>query len=856
MKKQRIPLHLRGLSLLFSLLLLLAGLPLAAAAEAGAEAAVDPAYTLAADSNGLRLYYHPGTGDIAVATAEGQVWYSAVQPSTLDLDSLTESQRLLLTAPLTVEYTLLNSRSDKSERKSIKDMELTVASEKVKKGVKLTYKAASMALEIDLLLTLDDNGLTAAVPEDGIREGVGLEERLEKSMTTIRSNIDYIYGTIDQMQGDGALSGHRSSIAKYRASFDEYVKQIESITTVVDIEYEIQLATTLMQNTQTIFKGGVGVEGVFNAIARDGSLSGETKATYAKMLKDVDAKFTQTKLLSQQLGAIKYGAVTNLSVLPNFGALGDGDSGYVLYPDGSGAITYAKEDHPAYQHFFQKDLYSADTPDIYGVLSSGSDGTERVLMPVFGVKKGDAAFLAVISDGAQHAAVEFYPSGLDVNVHRIGARMRCRRTATAYANGQSRGSKYELERFQESYAVTYLFLSGSKADYSGMAARYRKYLLDGGQMSKSPLIGESSPVALNMIMGVRKQQLLTDKLQVMTSFQQAEEMLRYFQEQGASELLLNLQGWTKDGYNPWKVSDGRPASQLGGEKGLKNLAATAAEFGIPFFLQENYVISNKGSSLFKQSQYAVNNNSMLITSKWGDVYLLNAANALQYLLERIFPRRLNYGVQGITFEHMGHFLYYDYNTKHPETRRSTAETWTEMMGKSREDLGFAAAEEAGAFAFGQVDWITKAPDDATGYIFTDESVPFYQMVVHGYLLYTGKSFNKFYDKQYEKMKALEYGYTPVYDLTWANTELLKDTACDTIFSSRFEDWKKEIVQVAAEFSALGQLASRPIEAHERLDNQVVRVRYQGGGRLLLNYGEEPAMVDGVTVDAMNYTIIR
>ena len=196
MRKQ--PIRQRALCLVVSLFLLLAGIPLTAAAENGAEAAVDPAYTLAADSNGLRLYYHPGTGDIAVATAEGHVWYSAVQSSTLDLDSLTESQRLLLTAPLTVEYTLLNSRSDKSERKSIKDMDLTVTAEKVKNGVKLTYTAASMALEIDLLLTLDDNGLTAAVPEDGIREGVGLEERLEKSMTTIRSNIDYIYGTIDQ----------------------------------------------------------------------------------------------------------------------------------------------------------------------------------------------------------------------------------------------------------------------------------------------------------------------------------------------------------------------------------------------------------------------------------------------------------------------------------------------------------------------------------------------------------------------------------------------------------------------------------------------------------------------------------
>lgn len=847
------PFYRRALSLLCCIFLLGTGIPYLASAET---AEVDPAYTLAADSGELQLYYNSITGDIAVVTEDGHVWYSAVQPETLDLEAITESQRQLLSAPLTVEYTLLNSRSDTSTKTAITDMDLSVTAEKVDNGVKLTYKADSVALEIDLVLTVQGDTFTAVVPEDGIREGVGLEERLERSMSTIRENIDYIYGTIDQMQADSALSRHQSSIAQYRSSFDEYVEQMESITSVVDIEYEIQLATTLMESTQTIFKGGVGVEGVFTAIARDISLSEETKATYARMLKEIDTKFTQTKLLSQQLGTIKYGGVTNLSVLPNFGALGDRDTGYVLYPDGSGAITYATEDHPSYQHFFQKDLYSNDSPDIYGDLLGDSNGTEKVLLPVFGVKNGDNAFLAVISDGTEHASVEFYPSGLDVNVNRVGARMRCRRTATAYADGQSRGSKYELERLPVSYGVTYLFLSGDKADYSGMAGRYRSYLLDNGQLTQSPLLQNQPTVALNMIMGVRRRQLLGERFQTMTSFEQAQEILQYCRENGTEGMIVNLQGWTKDGYTPWKVSDGKPASQLGGEKGLRELTAYAAEAGVPLFLQENFVVSSQGSSLFKQSEYAVDNTSMLISSQRADVYLLNPFRSLEYLLNRIFSRRLSYGTQGITFEHMGHFLYYDYNTRNPATRKDTAEIWIDMMRNSREQLGFAAAEEAGAFTFGQVDWITKAPDDATMYIFTDESVPFYQMVVHGYLLYTGKSFNKFYDKQYEKMKALEYGYTPVYDLTWDKTELLKGTACEDIFSSRFEDWKEEIVQVAAEFAALGELASKPMISHERLENQVVRVRYQGGGTLLLNYGAEATVVDGVTVEAMNYQIIQ
>ena len=87
-------------------------------------------------------------------------------------------------------------------------------------SVRITYALKDIAVEIDVVVLLKDGALAVQVPADGIREGIGLTQRLEQSMKTINSNIDYITATIDAMQQDDALKSHRRYIASYRKAFD------------------------------------------------------------------------------------------------------------------------------------------------------------------------------------------------------------------------------------------------------------------------------------------------------------------------------------------------------------------------------------------------------------------------------------------------------------------------------------------------------------------------------------------------------------------------------------------------------------------------------------------------------------
>lgn len=843
----------RYMTVIFCILYLLCAVLPAAAEQIQVEPSEDGFEKVASDG-GMALYYSAQTGGIALKDAAGKVWRTDVTDA-CDINEMTGSQKAMVTTPLIVEYTLLNSRSNKSERRAITEMDLEVRSKISGGSVCITYALQDIAVEIDVVVSLKDEALVVQIPADGIREGIGLEKRLEQSMKTIRGNIEYIKSTTDSMQEDDALKSHQRYIASYRRAFDRYVEQMESIDGVVDIQFEIEKATNLMQSAQNIFKGGVGETGVFNAIAKDRSLAADVRSKYAAVYKQMDAKYTQTKLLSQQLSTIKYGAIVAVSLFPNFGALGDRENGYVFYPDGSGAITYATEKHPAYQHFYLEDIYSGDKPNVDGLLSKDAQGKMKLLLPVFGVKHGNTAYLGVVSQATEHAAIEYHPSGLNANVHRINAYLRCRRTATLYKNGQSRGSVYELELFRTPYEVRYYFLSGDNASYSGMACRYRQFLLDNGTLRKSPMVGSRGGVALNLIMGVQKRQMLSDRLLPMTTFKQAEDMLQYLSDAGLTGLMLNLQGYTPDGYSRVSGASNRISGKLGGAKGLMSLTALSHQLDAALFLQSNYASALRGNGQFRDSDYVYDSTGNLISDALRRLFLVKPSAAMDFLTKKQLPLFAQWNVSGVTFDRIGSFLYDNYG-KDPASRADTMLSWQTMMEGAQEQLGYSAAIAAGAFTFGSIDWLVETPSAATGYVFTDEAVPFYQMVVHGYLCYTGKSFNKFYDTQYEKMKALEYGYIPVFNLTYEKTEKLRGTQCFDQFSTCFDDWKETIVAVGKEFSALSSVRDQVICTHERIGENVIVVTYGDGSRLMLNYGERSETIDGYQLDAMDYRFVR
>ena len=91
--------------------------------------------------------------------------------------------------------------------------------------------------------------------------------------------------------------------------------------------------------------------------------------------------------------------LVDVDVLPYFGAAGTEDNGYIFVPDGSGALidlNNQKTNVTAYTaNVFGDDL----TKNFMNDKLSEADASLSVKLPVFGLKKDDSAFLAVITDG-------------------------------------------------------------------------------------------------------------------------------------------------------------------------------------------------------------------------------------------------------------------------------------------------------------------------------------------------------------------------------------------------------------------------------------------------------------------------
>ena len=98
--------------------------------------------------------------------------------------------------------------------------------------------------------------------------------------------------------------------------------------------------------------------------------------------------------------------LTKITVLPAFGAADRQADGYIFLPDGSGALTYLNHTKTNTSNF---------SAPVYGeehTLPSGTEAEEKntavspdVYMPVFGMKNGDEAFLAIIEQGDALAEV-------------------------------------------------------------------------------------------------------------------------------------------------------------------------------------------------------------------------------------------------------------------------------------------------------------------------------------------------------------------------------------------------------------------------------------------------------------------
>lgn len=546
-------------------------------------------------------------------------------------------------------------------------------------------------------------------------------------------------------------------------------------------------------------------------------------------------------------------SVVSIDMMPFLFSASDLADGYFFYPDGCGAIMEFQDN--AHQNE-KTQVYS-----VYGALEkheSLKDFFEPespvVMLPVYGISCNGQGAVAVVEKGDETSRISVNCSSKIVKANYMFANFQYRRGFNDLRVTDRNFKIYDRNAIQTDYAMRVIFLPDGENDYSAMACAYRDYLLKNGTLSEKTV---ETGVAVDIFLSTNEEGLLIDQPRTVTTLKQANEMLTALNSVGVQNLHISLKGWNRNGYGatPNRLPLGR---SVGSEKDLKALLKTAAGYGYDVSLTANFIEAAEDEGGYsRRNDVIYTGNYAILTNEEEDLYLLSP-DIVKAKYEEFASKAANLGLNGVRFEKMGTTLGFNYYNRRYITAAECVEIYGQMMADATANFGSVSVQGGAKYALTQAALLTEIPMDDYGFQMTTAHVPFYQMVVHGSRAYTGLPGNLSSDLKREVLRWVEMGYMPYFELTYGGTEDLMYTEYQMLFSARCEDWLEEIRMVSEQFENgdLARLQNLKMLKHEKIATDVVRVTYEEGYTVYVNYLEESFTTDGLEIPARDYVIVK
>ena len=143
------------------------------------------------------------------------------------------------------------------------------------------------------------------------------------------------------------------------------------------------------------------------------------------------------------------------------------------------------------------------------------------------------------------------------------------------------------------------------------------------------------------------------------------------------------------------------------------------------------------------------------------------------------------------------------------------------------------------------------------YPIVDYSIPFYQLVVSGLFDYTAPTINSGndYSVEWNLLKAIETGSNIGFEVSASDTINLLDTEYTSYYNSYFSNWEDKILSMNEILNKSGIYESRLVN-HEFITDTLVRVTYENGLTILINYSNNNYRGESFTVRANSFAIVN
>ena len=563
--------------------------------------------------------------------------------------------------------------------------------------------------------------------------------------------------------------------------------------------------------------------------------------------------------------------LTDIHLLPYFSSVEKDNNGWMLVPDGSGAIIELSD---------KKDVNY--TQNIYGIDPAiEQDRSSAVIqnagLPIFAMNSLDKSFFAIIDGAEAVATVNAQVYGTKFPQSRIYASFNCKAVDTSNAGALRRQNElnlYAKDYVSEDYSVYYILSSGDTT-YSDMAEYCRDYFI------KTGILGEKnkaySPLYMDVtgyetvdssIMGIS-----VDKEIIFSDIKGVNKALDTLSKSGINDVSVRLRAYSGGGIFS-NVQNGLEIdSDIGKLTDLNNLAKRLKDKGGHLYLENSISTVFETGNGFKKMTHAVRGLKKTVVK--GLDYDLVAGTVQEANFSYLMTSPIYFGsltdnfinsfdeksgptsIYGYSRSDYGSKLWSDFKEERQIDRTVSILLADNAVKTAKEKFASVMTDGSNSYALKNSDVILNMPLGSSMFSSESYAVPFYQMVIHGYTDFAGPAMNISQDGRTSFLQSVESG-AALYFSVYTNSDVfLKETSIGSFtYPTCFDDLKDTIIDYRKQFSnVFGDLYDKTITEHIRITDKVRLTVYENGKAIAVNYGNEDAVYNGVTIPKNGYAIV-
>ena len=559
-------------------------------------------------------------------------------------------------------------------------------------------------------------------------------------------------------------------------------------------------------------------------------------------------------------GIEEYGTTTicGLYLAPAMGATYlDETEGYLFVPEAAGAIINFSDGNGIGTTPFSKRVYGTNIGVDKEILTELNRPAEEITMPVYGLARTEegVGYLAVIENGEEACEVMGYPGGVITKYNWASAHFTLREKYIAQTTRTLGLNSRESKAYLRDMTVRFFMLTDTEATYSGMARKYRAYLEENGAINDADTAYRPR---IDFLAAESAKMLLWNSVEVMTTVEQAKEILSDYLESGLTPPVVLYRGWQPGGLSHALGSgDVSVENALGDEEEIRNLAGFLREKGGRFFMEIDPVKANTDRMYNMRVDIVRTIGQTIAEYQTGkDLYPIYYYLSPSRTSEIVKEAEKEWGecVDGLALTTMPNTLYSYYSNGRNHMRGETLESYLSAMKDASCQL---ALENPLAGYFSEGDMYLDMPLGTTSYSFLSAEVPFLPMVLSGHMPYYSTWLNFESNQQKALLKMVEYGAYPSHIVTGEDVQDLINTNSSDIFTAKYSVMKDSILRIDEVLSGLhDEIGESFIKDHEVLSNDVALVTYENGVKIIVNYRRSAFTYEGNEVPGQSFVVLK